>query len=210
MVPIPPRLARKRPLPPGVVADAVWAGHTFELDGQQVRSDRLRLRWWFEADLFAGDGVDRFAVIGLNPSAASEESSDNTLTRCWGFALSAGHRRLAMYNLFGARGTDPEYLLTYDGVPDNVAYVVGEAQRVHAAGGVVVSAWGDLPSGEELPPLARRELRAVVADRADLMLSALREARVPLHALALTADGKRPRHPLMLPATCRPTLWRTP
>jgi len=67
VVPIPPRLARKRPLPPGVVADAVWAGHTFELDGQQVRSDRLRLRWWFEADLFAGDGVDRFAVIVTAP-----------------------------------------------------------------------------------------------------------------------------------------------
>ena len=83
MVPIPPRLARKRPLPPGVVADAVWAGHTLELDGQQVRSDRLRLRWWFAADLFDRAPVDRFAVIGLNPSTADEESSDNTLTRCW-------------------------------------------------------------------------------------------------------------------------------
>lgn len=204
----PPRLARKRPLPPGVKADAVWGERTVEIDGEQVPADRYRLRWWLDADLFATQPVDRFAVIGLNPSAASEDSSDNTLTRCWGFALGAGHRRLSMYNLFPARGTDPEYLLTYQGPDDGVEYVVSEAARVHAAGGVVIAAWGDLPSGEGLDPVERRRLRQLIDDRARVMADALAVARVPLHALALTADGKRPRHPLMLRKSCQPFVWR--
>lgn len=215
----PPRLAKPRALPPGVKADAVWGDHKWVVDGAEIEADRYRLRWRLIAEevlgqpVFTPEDVDReIAFIGLNPSRASETSSDNTLRRCWGFVRSLGHARLSMYNLFSARGTDPEVLLDYTGEDRrNVPYVVAEAQRVHDAGGLVIAAWGDLPSGQRRDGtrLAREDLRRLhdyIRIRDEEMVAALHG--VPLHVLALTADGKRPRHPLMLPKTCKPTIWR--
>ena len=215
----PPRLAKPRPLPPGVKADAVWGDHKWIVDGAEVEADRYRLRWWLEPDkvlelpTFTPTlALEReVAIIGLNPSRASENSSDNTLTRCWRFVTGWGLARLCMYNLFSARGTDPEVLLSYHGESGhNVPYVAAEARRVHDAGGLVIAAWGDLPSGQRRDgsKLARPELRRlhhIIEQRDQEMLVAL--AGVPLHVLALTADGKHPRHPLMLKKTCTPTLW---
>lgn len=218
----PPRLAKPRALPPGVKADAVWGDHKWVVDGAEIEADRYRLRWWLEAEsekvlelpTFSAsvDSIVEIAFIGLNPSRASENSSDNTLRRCWGFVRALGHIRLSMYNLFSARGTDPEVLLTYTGDDcRNTPYVAAEAQRIHAAGGLVIAAWGDLPSGQRRDGtrLAREDLRRLhdyIRIRDEEMVAALHG--VPLHVLALTADGKRPRHPLMLPKTCKPTIWR--
>ena len=218
----PPRLAKPRPLPPGVKADAVWGEHKWHVEGAEIEADRYRLRWWLEPEKVLGlptfttpvDSIIEIAFIGLNPSRASETSSDNTLRRCWDFVRSWGRVRLSMYNLFSARGTDPEVLLSYTGEDcRNVPYVATEARRVHAEGGLVIAAWGALPSGQrrdgsKLERADLRRLHEYICIRDEEMLAAL--AGVPLHVLALTADGKRPRHPLMMPGDVTPTPWTRP
>lgn len=212
-----PRLAKTLPLPPGVVAEPVWGPKKWASPEGEIEADRLRLRWWLESTLpLPGRRDGEVAFCGMNPSSADGTGKDLTLGRWWGFATAWGYQRQAVYNLSSARGTDPEWLLSYAGDPDNVRYVGEEARRIVLEGGTFIASWGDLPSGQrrdgtKMDPAARRALRELLTELQVRMLEALRASAVPVYVLALTANGSRPRHPLMLRSSgVLPTLWRAP
>lgn len=188
-----PRLARPLRLPLGVVSEDPEWGETRYPNGEHA--DRFALRW----RALDANGP-RVAFIGINPSAASHLVADATLIRCWGFTKAWGRSDLTMLNLFSARGTEPSCLLDYAGPVANVDRVASIAQQVHASGGVVVAAWGAVPSGR---------LGQVVRARIDVVCDALAEARVRLFALATTKDGM-PRHPLMVPNGVLLSPWTRP
>lgn len=176
-----------------MVADEPDWGVNLYPDGELA--DRYVLRWRLPMPVGAP-----VAFIGLNPSAASHLVADATLIRCWGFVRAWGSTDLTMLNLFSARGTEPRCLLDYAGPTDNVGRVASAAQRVHAAGGTVVAAWGAVPSGR---------LGRIIRSRIDVMCDALTAYGVPLRALGLAKDGM-PRHPLMMESNVVLKPWTRP
>ncbi len=101
-----------------------------------------------------------------------------------------------MVNVFALRATDVNELRTAPlsaAGPRNDEAVLAACRLPRA---LVVCAWG---SRAKLPPSLRARLF-------DFTLW-LRRAGVALHAFRLTAAGD-PEHPLYLPATCRPEVWR--
>ena len=168
-----PRLAAPLRIPYGVRTSVRWGS-----DGY-----RLALEWRRE------DGPLP-AVIGLNPSAASDIVADRTLLRLLTF-LPGG---FTMLNLFALRATDPHDLLTVaDPVGDDNNTTIAE---VAASAPMIVCAWGS-------PPSSPRRLHDLVSARAAAVLRTLPR---PLHAFGLTLGG-HPRHPLYLPGGCRPVVW---
>jgi len=138
-------------------------------------------------------------ALMINPSDATEDTPDPTITRCIGFARDSGHGRLVVVNAWAYRTPYVRELVAAwkrDGTdivgPDNDAAILAECR---APGATVVVAWGP---PRKVPPLLR--------PRFDQLLGLLRGHGVDLHVLALTDDGY-PRHPLMLPASCRPVRW---
>jgi hypothetical protein len=133
---------------------------------------------------------ERVAFCMLNPSTADGTQDDPTIRRCVGFADAWGYGGLVVVNLFALRATDPKELTkTADPVgPDNDRFI-----ERHAAGNVVVAAWGANPSKFRRPLLRNRP--AAVID----IVSGYGLWR----HLGLTAD-KHPRHPLYLPRESKP------
>lgn len=129
-------------------------------------------------------------LVMLNPSTATWQVTDPTVTRCRGFAEAAGCGSLVIVNLFGLRSRDPRHLLAHREPvgPGNDEIIVREA----AAADLVVCAWG--------ANAAHRKL----AGRRDQVTGML--AGMPLHCLGTTRDGD-PRHPLMLPGTTPLARW---
>lgn len=129
-------------------------------------------------------------VCGLNPSTADAEKDDPTIRREIGFARDLGFGRLVKVNAYGWRSTDPKGLwkCADPNGPDNWTHVVEEA----CAARKFVAAWGN-------------NIR--LADEHALVTILLR-AGVNICAFSLTKDG-HPGHPLYLPKTSVPFLWRT-
>lgn len=170
-----PRLASV-PLPPGISATARWS---------EDRRYRYSLIW---QPIPPREGR-KPAVIGLNPSGASETCGDRTLCRVYSL-LGGG---FTMLNLFGLRATDPAELgRSADPVgPDNDETIL---EAVRTASFVVV-AWGAPPSGR---------VGDLVRDRALVVRAALRGKTVL--CWGTTKDGS-PRHPLYLPGTAELIPW---
>jgi hypothetical protein len=122
--------------------------------------------------------------VGLNPSTADETEDDPTIRRCIRFARDWGYSALVMTNLFAWRSTDPRGLLATDAPvgPENDATL----RRLAADAGGVVAAWG---------------VHGVIDDRAKRVVSTGMLGSFTV--LGLTKDG-HPRHPLYMPARCRP------
>jgi hypothetical protein len=124
----------------------------------------------------------------LNPSTATEEQNDPTISRCITRASRAGAGGVVVINTGAIRETDPdEACRAADPVgPHNEAWVRAliPACDMHIAG------WG--------PNAAR-----FGGDRQ--MLRIFREAKVQLYALKLNRDGS-PRHPLYVPYSAQPVL----
>lgn len=121
----------------------------------------------------------------LNPSKATAERSDPTVTRCIGFAAMLGFGGLEVVNIFALRSTDPEAL--YDHWEpvgaDNDDHII-EARREC---GMVICAWGK---------------HGVLQDRGAKVHRLLKELG-PVHCLKLNRDGS-PGHPLYIPAVTKP------
>ena len=119
--------------------------------------------------------------IGLNPSTATAEEDDNTVTRCIRFAQAWGYAGLYMTNAYAWRSTDPKALLNVgDPVgPDNIATLRTTARRA----AIVVAAWGTHCTDEHEQHVLKH-LTPISA----------------LVCLGTTARGK-PKHPLYLPRT---------
>jgi hypothetical protein len=154
------------------------------------------------------------AVIGLNPSTATESVDDPTVRRCLRFARDWGHGGLVMLNLFSLRSTDPRVLkqtLAERCTPDSgpsPAYTPLTASPAYLAPltggdlhdrlllhytdpqrcGRVLAAWGN--HGE-------------LIGRGKVVKHLLRDAGRLIECLALTGRS-HPVHPLYQPASARP------
>lgn len=124
-------------------------------------------------------------AIMLNPSTATAETADPTLTRCLGYARRAGAGGLVIVNLFALRATNPARLRDHqDPVGPHNDSFIDHAVR---GPGPVIAAWG---AGGNLH------------DRATAVADRLWDAGIPLQCLGTTgpASGRQPRHPLYLAA----------
>ena len=72
-------------------------------------SDDRHYRYWLEAKL-SGNPDKVCLFLMLNPSTATEDVSDRTLTKCKRFADQWGYGTLRVVNLFAFRTSDPEGL----------------------------------------------------------------------------------------------------
>lgn len=162
-------------------------GGLFEnLDGTQyygaIFSDcrRYRYQLWRRWDLSKPDVM----YIGLNPSKAGINTSDNTVTRCMNFAKKWGYGGMYMMNLFSFMATDPEDMIRQaDPVgPKCDAHLVEVSKNV----GIIVCAWGN---------------HGVYKERNQQVLQLLPPLK--LHYLRMTKQ-RQPQHPLYLPDDLKP------
>lgn len=125
--------------------------------------------------------------IGLNPSTADESLDDNTIRKCAKFAKAWGYDALCMTNLFAYRSTSPKEMMQHPSPvgPDNDAWLRYTAKDAR----LTVAAWSQ---------------HGNFHGRADYVASML--ADFDLYCLKIT-DGE-PHHPLYLPDTTKPFLWR--
>jgi len=129
------------------------------------------------------------AFVMLNPSTATHEKPDPTITRCINFAKRWHFTRLVVLNCFALRSTSPK-LLPQHGAPvgplnDELTLTwLKQCERV-------ICAWGN---------------DGILHRRCDQVISLIRQAGHALHALEVTQEGQ-PWHPLYVPAHTLPTLY---
>lgn len=133
--------------------------------------------------------------IGLNPSTAGATGEDATSRRFLSFTKAFGGASYTTVNLFARVSTDPFGLL------DDPLGSVGNGNNdwiasMAARAILVIACWG-APSDTRL--------RKLVAERAEDVLGVLKNRT--LYCLGTTKEGA-PRHPLYLPGTERPRIWR--
>ena len=155
---------------------------------------------------FSPDGVYRYTLdrlwgdgptvlfLMLNPSTADAVEPDPTVTRCIDFAHRLGFGSLTVCNLFAFRATLPKDMAEARKRGVDIVGPLNDQRIVlrSAAASMVIAAWGT--HGGDLT--LRR------GDRVARMLNR------SIHVLQLTKSGQ-PHHPLYLPATCVPLVWRS-
>ena len=147
------------------------------------RHYRYRLAW--------PTGIDndqRALFVLANPSTATADKLDPTLTRCLGYAQAWGFGWFDVVNVRAWRATDPKDVpLGERGVgPDNDAFMIAAVKDAH----LIVCGWGNLG-----------------ADRAEHVLGIIRDAGKTPHALRINKRSGQPTHPLYLPSNLRPIAW---
>lgn len=132
-------------------------------------------------------GFTLLNFLMLNPSTATDDKPDPTVTRCIGFAKDLGYSGLIVTNLYAFRATDPKEMKTAESPigADNDRYILEMAKLCK----MTICAWGNHD---------RKRGRFVAQ-----MLSS---QGVNLAYLRLTNLGC-PSHPLYLPANLLPTRW---
>lgn len=164
----------------GVVRRA--AGTLLDEGGIYVSDDeRYRYVLWRRWDAVSNGGL--CAWVMLNPSTATEEDPDPTITKCMGFSRRWGHSGLVVVNLFALRATNPKVLTKSQdpGGVHNAAFqrLVLDSPEVKR----IVLAWGN-------------DGALQAADESFMVMHAERELWClrPPGKEALTSDGA-PRHP---------------
>lgn len=172
---------------------AVRARITADMRKSAVFSEDMQFRYalgrmWTPEDKHESSKV--LAVIGLNPSTATEEVDDPTIRRCIAFAKAWGHHGLVMLNLFAYRATDPRELRRrLDVGADIIGGTAQEAALEILTGGRrVLCAWG--------------AHGALCARDHDVTQMLHRRGR-DLVCLGTTLAGS-PKHPLYLRADTQP------
>jgi hypothetical protein len=133
------------------------------------------------------------AFVMVNPSTADATHDDPTSRKCKEFARLLGFGCLVIVNLFAWRATDPLDLVAVmrqgeDVVgPENDETILDVARTA----GLVIAGWGPKPWAKE---------------RAEHVLELLSSV-TDVHCLRRTKDGT-PEHPLFLPMSLRPELYR--
>lgn len=132
-------------------------------------------------------------VIALNPSTATEYTSDPTVTRCIERARTGGWGGLIVANIFAYRSPLPKVMRTHpDPIgPANDLYIRHAARDVMSQKGLIVCAWGG---------------HGRYMNRGPLVEHMLRSEDIPLHALKFNADGT-PQHPLYIAYETTPVPW---
>ncbi len=139
------------------------------------------------------DSKPTLAMICLNPSTATAEVSDPTVTRQVRRAIRMGCGKFTMLNLFAFRSTYPEILMgAADPIgAENDSHILKEAK----AADIVIVAWGGGGPAKSLIPARSRQV-----------LGMLKEHGIVVSHLGLTNDGQ-PRHPLYLSYDVQPKVW---
>lgn len=135
--------------------------------------------------------LNTLAVISLNPSKADHRIDDPTIRRDMNFARDWGFDELIKVNLFPYRATDPKVLTghyTAWNDPINEEALIWAMGRAN----LTLAAWG---VGGKLFDAGRQMYRKAI------------QWGHELHAIGVTKDG-HPRHPLYMPKTANPVLWR--
>lgn len=129
------------------------------------------------------DAGRRLVFLMLNPSTATDEISDPTVTRCIRRARDLGYAGVEVLNLFALRSPYPAALYKADDPigPDNDHWI---CHIIEVAGGPVVLAWGQ---------------HGNYRNRARDVLQLAQVAGAEKLFLRLTKDGT-PGHPLYIPA----------
>lgn len=122
------------------------------------------------------------AVIGLNPSTATEVTDDPTIRRLGNFARDNAYGGLLMLNLFAYRATDPREMKR---ATDPIGSLNDEAIAACCGTYDTLCAWG--VHGHHL-------------DRDRRVTEHLRDLRTRLLCLGRTSSGA-PKHPLYLAKT---------
>lgn len=148
----------------------------------------LRYRYTLTRTWSAGP---RLVFIMLNPSTATAEVSDPTVSRCINRARAMNLAGLEVLNLFAWRSPHPEDLYkTPDPIgPDNDYWI---QHILEIAGGPVICAWGD---------------HGLYRDRARKVLQLPTFAMVRTYALGLT-KSQCPRHPLYIKSSAEIFPWK--
>lgn len=135
--------------------------------------------------------TDHLAVfIGLNPSTATHEKNDPTITRCRNFAMSWGCRGFVMLNIFAWRDVSPkEMKKQHEGAEGrfNRQIVTQIVESTIANNGIVVACWGTHGAFKRQQEWILREWLSP-------------EARAGIQCLSKTSGGY-PGHPLYLKAS---------
>jgi hypothetical protein len=139
-------------------------------------------RIWEEEDPYC-------AFIGLNPSTADIQYNDPTIQRCVNNAMDWGFGGLLMLNLFAYRSTDPQDLYKQeDPIGEENDKCITDLVK---NSGMTIAAWGN--HGKYLD-----------RDKSVLkMLSTIKE----IHCLDTNKD-ESPKHPLYIPKSKKPFLYR--
>lgn len=167
------------------VADGGWA-----LFGPLGLADRYR----FGLCRKVGRGDRRVGFFMLNPSTATHEDTDPTITRCVGYAKAWGFGWLEVGNLFGWRATDPDELrkATDPVEPFGSGLNDGALKTMAMRCDLIICAWGGKGELAERGPFVRRLIEAT--------------GKVP-HALRVSKKTGQPWHPLYLPKLLTPQPW---
>jgi len=144
--------------------------------------EKYRYHVWYEWD----ERLPTLAFLMLNPSTATAETLDPTVTRCKTRAERGGFGRLEIINLFAWRATDPKEMKKHsDPVgPENDHWILETVAKADKT----IAGWGN---------------HGAHCGRSDEILEQLREHGLKLHALKVTGQG-HPQHPLYLGYGARP------
>ncbi|WGF89372.1 DUF1643 domain-containing protein [Marinivivus vitaminiproducens] len=170
------RLAR----PPEIDPAAADRLPGFPARWSPTRTHRYTLwRWWTPNPIRYG------MVVGLNPSAATEEHDDRTVRRCTDFVRREGLDAMVMLNAFAFMATDPKQMRAHpDPVGDeNDAWLA----RCAEGASLLIAAWGSHASH-----IGRSRRLAEILPGA--------------YCLGTTSAGE-PKHPLYLAKDTALTPW---
>jgi hypothetical protein len=150
--------------------------------------DKYRYRLWRVWDA----SKPKLCFVMLNPSTATHEVLDPTVSRCKKRAETLGYGGLEVVNLFALRSTDPKAL--YDETEDPI----GQFNNSAIYGGanesaMVICAWG-----------THGNLRKRGWHVTNMLVNSFSDKAC---YLKLNADGS-PSHPLYLPYSLQPVLWK--
>jgi hypothetical protein len=130
----------------------------------------------------------------VNPSKADAEDDDPSVKSMMRIARALGYAGVIVVNLFAWRSPDVrELLIAADPIgPENDAHITREIARA----AMVICGWGAKTA----------KLGTLVDTRAAAVLDRVCAQR-EVYALRLTDNGS-PEHPLFLPSTVKPLLYR--
>jgi hypothetical protein len=149
--------------------------------------ERYRYRLWREWDA----SKPKACFVMLNPSTATHEVLDPTVSRCKKRAQMLGYGGFNVVNIFALRSTDPKMLYKEEDPGGDIHNSV-EIYLTAKASGIVICGWGSHGKLKNRGPHIARQLQERFPEKT--------------HYLKLNSDGS-PAHPLYLPYELKPVLW---
>ncbi len=148
--------------------------------------DRYRYRLWRVWNA----SKPKLCFVMLNPSTATHEVLDPTVTRCQKRAETLGYGGLDVVNIFALRSTDPQKL--YEVGDPYGRYNASEIFKAVDGSQIAICAWGTHGKFMGTGNGIKSFLQHYFPNKT--------------HYLKLNSDGT-PAHPLYLPYSLRPVLW---